>query len=267
MPRAMNSKKPSRFRGKKSNFSQNSSSSQGSNYKAPYVATAQFRKPIICKIPKGIQLFPDRLQCHSTTVVDLGLSGSTASQHSYHLNSPAKLFGPQVNWTGAFADNVPAGMYYLLSSNTNAGSIAPYFHCITTDIDVLYEFTNIQNSVTAWATVVPSLQASLNGMTQTQLAENNAVQIQLPATGSAMMPLQIAGKYSVAKISNVPMSEILGNQNYRQTAGNLTPIPIYLHMIVASSDGITNCSVQTRATFTFKHLFVNKNNFVTTVPT
>jgi hypothetical protein len=239
----------------------------GTDTKAPYMATAVFNKPITCKIPRGLQLFPDVLDTHSRTIVDLGLSGSSASQHSYHLNSPAKFFGPQVNWTGAFADNVPAGLAYLLSSNTIAGSVAPYFYCITDTIEAVFELVNIQNSVSCYATVVPSFQASLSGMTQSQLAElRGAVQVLLPANGATMAPTMIKGNYSVKDILGIQTEEIYNNQNYRQTAGNLPPISIYLHLICSSTDGITNCAVQQRVTFTFHNRFVAINNFTTTVP-
>jgi hypothetical protein len=239
----------------------------GTDTRAPYIATAVFNKPIICRIPKGLQLFPDVLDTHSKIIVDAGLSGSTASQHTYHLNSPAKFFGPQVNWTGAFTDNVPAGLSYLLSSNTNAGSTSPYFYCITDHVEAVFELVNIQNSVSCYATVVPSFQVSLNGMTQSQLAEQRgAVQVLLPATGAAMAPTIIKGRYSVQDILGIKTTEVYDNQNYRQIAGSLPPISIYLHLICSSTDGVTNCAVQQRVTFSFHHRLQTTNNFLTTVP-
>jgi len=239
----------------------------GTRTLAPYIATAVFNKPIICKIPKGLQLFPDILDTHSKTVIDLGLSGTTASQHTYHLNSPAKFFGPQINWTGAFADNVPAGLSYLLSSNTNAGSTSPYFYCITDYVEAVFELVNIQNSVSCYATVVPSFQVSFNGTTQSQLAEQRgAVQVLLPALGSSMAPTVIKGRYSVQDILGIKTTEVYNNQNYRQIAGSLPPISIYLHLVTASTDGVTNCAVQQRVTFTYHHRLQTTNNFLTSVP-
>jgi hypothetical protein len=231
----------------------------------PYTSTSNFSALTRCSLPRGIQLFPDVLDTHMRTIVELGMSGSAASQHSYHLNSPAKQFGPQVNWTGAFTDNVPAGIFYLLSSNTTAGSVAPYFLACTTEIQYELELINI-NSIAAYATVVPSYQVSLSGMTQSQLAEQRGAVQQIVPASQAILPPKIKGRYSVHEIYGTTRNEVLTNSNYRQLAGSLPPISMYLHLIVASVDGTTSVAMQTKSTFTFTTRFSTINSFVTTVP-
>jgi hypothetical protein len=231
----------------------------------PYTSTSNFAAVTRCTLPRGLQFFPDILDCHSRTIVELGMSGAAASQHSYHLNSPMKLFGPQINWTGAFADNVPAGASYLFSSNTTAGSVAPYFLCCTSEIEYELELVNI-NTIAAYVTVLPSYQASLSGMTQSQLAEQRgAVQAIIPAS-QAILPPKIKGRYSIKEIYGTTQNEVLTNSNYRQIAGSLPPVSMYLHLIVSSVDGSTTVAMQTKSSFRFSHRFSNINSFVTTVP-
>jgi hypothetical protein len=240
------------------------SGGSGTTSTSPYIATSSFSRPTHCSIPRGPQIFPDILDTHSKTLVDLGMSGSAASQHTYHLNSPAKFFGPQVNWTGAFADNVPAGMYYLLSSNTVAGSVAPYFLACTHDIDIEYEFINI-NTIAAYVTLLPSYQVSLSGMSQSQLAEQRgAVQIFVPASQAQVY--KIRAHYSVRDVLGIKQEEVLNNSNYRQLAGALPPISIYGHLIVSSVDGATTVAMQTKATFMCHTRYTTTNSFVTSVP-
>jgi hypothetical protein len=231
----------------------------------PIAATADFRARTMCTVPRGMQFFPDTFNCCSKTVIGLGLSGSVASQHTYHLNSPAYQFGPQVNWTGAFATNVPAGISYLLSSNASGGSVAPYFYCTTHAIDFEIECINIQ-TISAYVTVVVSYDPSLSTMTQSQISEQRgAVQILVPPSNSTI-PYKIRGLYNLSEILGVAHTEVLNDVQYRQPAGSLPAQSIYLHVIVASVDGSTTCAMQTRQSFTFWHKFTVANNFVTTVP-
>lgn len=266
MPRAMNTKQTQRKPRKIKNRSGQNGRIQGASSAQPSTLTARFAQPVHCVIPRGPQLFPDTFTSTGKIIIELGMSGAAASQHTYHLNSPAKTFGPQVNWTGAFADNVPAGMSYLLSSNTVAGSTAPYFYCCTERVDWEYQFINI-NTIGAYVTILPSFQVSLSGMTQSQLAEQRgAVQTIIPASQGIIPPV-IRGSYSVQEVFGTTTSEVLNNSNYRQTAGALPPISMYLHLIVASVDGTTSVAMQTKATFWPRMHFSTINSFSTTVPT
>jgi len=232
---------------------------------APSVSTAFFRRTVTCSIPRGLQMFPDVLNTWSKTIIDVSMGSTASSQNSFHLNSPAKLFGPQVNWTGAFTDNVPAGISYLLSSNSAAGSTAPYLFAMTDLIDYEVEFIN-SNNVPAYVTVIVSIESSFSGMSQSQLAEQRgAVQKLIPASQAIIPPL-IKGRYSVAEVVGVSRQEVISNNNFRQPAGSIPSIPIYLHFIVASTDGTTAVVMNVKHKFEFHTRFTQINNFVTTVP-
>lgn len=156
-------------------------------------------------------------------------------------------------------------MYYLLSTNTAGGAVAPYLYANTTHIDYACELINI-NTIAAYVTVIVSIQPTFSGMTQSQLAEQRgAVQVFVPAS-QAILPIKIRGRYSVAEVAGVSESEVLSNQNYRQLSQSLPGIPIYLHLVVASVDGSTSCAMQVKQTFDFTTRFMQINNFVTTVP-
>lgn len=75
-------------------------------------------------------VFPDRLRVVFTTKVTSNLITAVRSVvYGYNANS-AYAVGPTVNNGGSFANNCPAGLSYLLSSNSNAAfsSAAPYFY-------------------------------------------------------------------------------------------------------------------------------------------
>jgi hypothetical protein len=255
--------RPKTSKRKNNKHNNNSHSSSAS---APFAAIANFRKLVTCAVPRGLQLFPDIFVAHAKTVIALGLSGSVASQHTFHINSPANLFGPQVNWTGSFVDNVPAGMYYLLSSNAAAGSRSPYLYVCTTDIDYEVELTNIQ-SIAAYVTVIPSIEASYSGMSQSQLAEQRGAMQVLVQDHNNTMTTKLKGRYAVHEILGTTRHEVVTNANYKQTVGALPPLSAYLHFICASVDGATTVAMQAKHTFTMTHRFTAINTFVTTVPT
>lgn len=222
-------------------------------------------KLCIARIGKKCQLFPDVLDTHAKTGINVNFSGVVTSQATFHINSPASLFGPQINWTGAFADNAPSGMYYLLSSAAAAGSVAPYLNSCVTHIEFIQEFYNAA-AVPAYVTLVPSLNPSLSGMVQSQLAEQkNAVQCLVPPTNNSL-PVRLRIAFAIADIFGVGPSEVINNQNYYQTAGNLPGLSYYLHTIVSSTDGSTNCAMNTKVIYGCKLRFKSLNPFVTSVP-
>lgn len=237
---------------------------------SPIVSTTHavsLRKPVRCIIPKFLQLFPDELECWGKTVVSNVFSGGLALNLSFKANSPFNLFGPQVNWAGAFGGNVPAGAYYLISSNAAGGSQAPYNFCNTTHLETQLEVTGFGAGTTGAATcfLIPSANPSFSGMPLAQLKEIRGVSYCYvpPVT---MVPITLSNRLSIADLAGVSSKEVDENYNYAQVPGANPTSLAYLHCILSSSDGATNIALAYTLTFRSRMIFRRINNFVTTIP-
>jgi len=230
-------------------------------------ASSTLQKLTKCVVPKSSLAFPDVYQAWFKTVVENGISGSAASQNTYHLNSPAFTFGPQTNWTGAFSNNYPAGLSYLLGTSQAGGSTGPYAFCSTLDYDWSVDLYNI-GTVAAYVTLVPSWNISLTGMSQSTLAEQRgAAQILVPPTNNSN-PMKLRVRGSIAELMATSPSFIRNDTlTYAQAVGALPLYSVYMHLIVGSVDGTTSCAMQVKNTI-FQHLRLTRiNPFTSAQPT
>jgi len=224
-------------------------------------------KTTYCEIPRSVVAFPDVYTAWFKTTVENGFSGSVASQNTYHLNSPAFTFGPQVNWTGAFANNYPSGMSYLLGTPSAGGSTAPYALASTIEYDWQVDLVNIA-SVAAYVTLIPAYSISLTGMSQATLAEQRgALQILVPPNNTAQ-PLKLRSSGKISELFGTTAGEVLNNQlSYAQAVGALPLYSVYMHLIVSSVDGSTSCAMQTKSTVWLKIRYSRNNPYTTSPPT
>jgi len=231
----------------------------------PAIAQSIFTTPTSVMVPRESHLFPDQYNTWAKLVVNSALNGAITTAQSFHVNSPIYNFGPQSNYAGGFATNVPSGIEYLLSSNAAAGSNAPYFLSITSEVIADVEIYNA-GTVAAYCTLLPSYAASFSGMTQQNIAEQRGcAQIVVPPTNNTSA-LRMRAKFSVADILGFPQETVFVDSNYRQNVGALPPYSIYLHFIVASVDGATNANVTVKYTYRLKMRLSGLNSFATGQP-
>jgi len=223
------------------------------------------------RVAKGVQFFPDEFMCWGNTDFTTTLTGSTGSPYTLKLNSPINLFGPQVNFTGAFAANVGSGINALISTNTAAGGTQPYNNL--TVIGVEYEITvmtaaaAVANTTPFLLGAFPTIGASFAGMSISQFKEQPmCVYAAVPA--SATEPVIVRGYVDMSTIFGVPKSFIRNNYaSYGQIVGS-DPINVcYLQVYAAALDGATNVNLTLQWRFNIHYLFRKRNNLNTTVPT
>jgi hypothetical protein len=226
------------------------------------------RKPCIVKVPKFLQLFPDEYEAWGRTSVLTTLTGSLAFSYGFKSNGVYNLFGPQVNWTGAFSANVPAGSKYLINNPAAGGSAAPYNVSTVLEQDICAEFSSYGSTVTAACGValLPTDTNSLSGSAFSQIREmRGCSSLLLPAVINA--PLTVRNKFTIADQFGVPEREIRENPSFSQVPGT-DPVALgYFVLYLSSLDGSTNVSVDLVLTINTRYLFRRLNPFNTTVPT
>lgn len=135
--------------------------------KAKRVVKRRFvRKKRFGTVSKPIgQLFPRRM--FSKCRMRCNYVPTSAGQPFTFKGNSFYLAGPQTNNSGTFSANVPSGLLYLLSQNTNAGSSAPYnqYRIHSSRINLQY-ITNEANTKAVKLTCFPSISSISTGLTQ-----------------------------------------------------------------------------------------------------
>lgn len=222
-------------------------------------------------IPKGCQFFPDEYRCWANTDFTVTLTGSTGSPYTMKLNSPFNLFGPQLNFSGAFAANVASGSNAIIATNAAAGVTPPYN--VSTVLACNYEITlltaagAVANTTPFFAGAFPSIGASFGGMSISQFKEQPfCVYAAVPSV--ATEPVMLKGSIDFSTIFGVPKSTIANiNGTYGQIVGSDPLSVLYHQLYLAALDGTTNVSLTIQFRYNLLYLFRKRNNLNTTVPT
>lgn len=217
-----------------------------------------------CTIPKSAQLFADSYECWGVTSTATANSSTSGYSDTFKANGSFNLFGPQTNWTGAFATNVPAGSYYLISTGST-NSVAPYGKCVTLGVEMEVKATNI-SITTPWELIlVPTRTASLNAVGQTTIKEQRgAICVCFQPSNGAPALGKLAARTSA--IYGVSEYEVRNNPDFAQAAGADPANLWYFHAYVRAMDGSTTGSVQLEYRFKFHFLFKELNIFTSTAP-
>jgi len=228
-------------------------------------ASSVFRALNSLTAPRLNQFFPDTYYTWSKTVIETQLTGGNFS-NTFRVNSPATGFGPQVNWTGAFANNNPAGLSYLLGSDQITGSSAPYQYLAVLELEHLIDVIN-SSAIPAIVSLVPAQSPSLSGLSSTQLAEQRgAVQVLIPPTMTSV-PTRLRLAYKLESALGVSYNEVSNNIGYKVFPTGTPVIQYYNHLVASPSDGSTAINVWFRHTFYLRCKFSDLNTFTTTTPT
>jgi len=216
--------------------------------------------------PSNRQFFPEILWAEAITVIPMNVTGTSGVSYTFIGSSPMYTYGPQVNWTGSFAQNVPAGANYLLSSSAATGAIrAPYelSWCYAS----IYELEVINaGSTPAYVTMLPSTFPSLSGMSQSQAAEQRgAVQLLMTAnTNAASNTLSTTVDW--AEVNSINRQEFVNQLQWAQPAGSTPGNYSYLHILAQAFDASSNITLVFKLRAKNKFKFSALNPFTTTVP-
>lgn len=216
--------------------------------------------------PSNRQFFPDILWAEATTIITNGLNSVVNAAYTFIGNSPMFNYGPQINYSGSFQNNVPAGANYLLSSSTSTGAVrAPYglSWCYASEIEI--DIIN-NGSVAFYATLVPADFPSLASMSVSQIGEQRgATQLLLPgnmSTSTNTMKLKV-NWYDIFGVSK---DVYLNDLHFAQAAGSTPGQPSWFHFIVNAFDATSNISTVYKMKILNKFKFASLNPYTTTVP-
>jgi len=213
-----------------------------------------------------LQLFPDELHCFGKTQIQLSGLGISGSTSTFKLNGPFNLFGPQVNNTGAFASNVPAGSNYALGTNVAAGSHAIYGRSTVVSSKCDIELIGISSNTLPISVVMfGSLNSSVSGLPIAQWREQKGAaysQLSYNATSA----LKLSAVTDIAQIFGVSKDIVKQSPDYSQPPLVDPANLCYFHIYIASADGSTNQTWYCNVTFTHEYVFRGINTFDTVPP-
>lgn len=257
---------PNRRKGKGRKPKQPKSKQSLAAVKARTHVHAQLPNLVVARIPPSVQLFPDELENWGLTQVQLTLSAVAGVTFTFKLNGSFNLFGPQINNAGAFATNVPAGSNYLLSTNSAAGSNAPYFRATSRKAMVDLEVLGVSsNTIPISVATFPSVDSSISGLAIAICREQKGAaygEISYNATS----PLKLSTAVNFSTLFGVSDKEILDSPDYSQLPGVDPANLCYYHIYIASMDGTTaqTCYVNMSVRHLFR--FRGLNTFNSTAP-
>jgi len=227
------------------------------------------RKLVTVGVPRGLQFFPDRLRawCKTTSIVTQ--ASSVGDSLTYKANGIGNLFGPRINYTGAFASNAPSGLLYLLSSSATGGAAGPYGRCLVLKCNHQMQITpTVSNTIPSVAFSCFNLNASQSGLILSAICEQ-------PFTAVKDIPSQVTGSGPVILRNGVNMWDVLGVSekvymseisDYAGTAAADPNTLVYLQTSVRAIDGVTTMNAFIMHTFEFEVLFDQRNPFIPTAP-
>lgn len=222
-------------------------------------------------LPKSfLNLYPqqmNRLNARMNVVQPMTVSASNIM--AFKGNS-FLLSGPRSNNAGAFASNVPSGLYYLLSSNATAGAVAPYefyrIHSSRIKVRIISGYAaGAANTEGLKVIIYPSLSASNAGTLLTQAVE-------LPKCKYALCPASTTGKqFTLSNTIDSPtmfgQKATFGNDNEYIGSATVDPVNLwYWQVYISSVDSTATVSYVVDITIDYDFDVLSRNTFVTTVP-
>jgi hypothetical protein len=179
------------------------------------------------------------------------------------------LCGPQTNWTGSFASNVPTGLSYLLSSNATAGSTAPYNTYFVRRSRITVELSpSASANIPILMCLVPSMAAtpSLAGQNLQSIIEQ-PYSVHRELTTLQANVVKLSNIMTTQKANGLQYVSNLENIAYRGTVVTTTPSnQWWWNLVIGSVDATTNCSGFYNVYIEYEVEFLNRNTFSTTVP-
>jgi len=224
---------------------------------------------VTVSIPKRMQFFPSRYRAWGTTNMSTSFA-YTSDSTTFKMNS-VNLFGPQSNFAGAFGSNVPAGLIYLLSASSVAGSNAPYSYVTVLRQEVTVRvLTNngvgSANVTPFCAAIVFSPAASLSGLSLPSIREQpltSWTDIPAQTTGGAIIVRNDANCSTVAGVS--PQVYRSDRDFWGQASADPNTL-LYAHVLIRPLDGVSTVYGLLDIQFKTEYEFHGLNPFSSTTP-
>jgi len=221
-------------------------------------------------IPKRMQLFPSRYRAWATTNVATTFAAAADSQ-TFKMNS-VNLFGPQVNFAGAFGSNVPAGLIYLLSAGSVAGSNAPYSYVtvLRQEVTVRVLTNNGVGSVNVTpfcAAIVFSPQSSLSGLSLTAIREQSLTAWSDVPAQTTSGPIIVRNDASCSTVAGISPQVYRSDRDFWGQASADPNTLLYAHVLIRPLDGVSTMYGLLDIQFKTEYEFHGLNPFSSTTPT
>lgn len=181
--------------------------------------------------------------------------------------------GPNVNNTGSFANNVPACLSYLLSSNSNAAyaSAAPYFYGRIDRSELVAQFSpRTENNQQIGLVVMPTDNQNQPLPTTATifqtLLEQPRAKVAIGSVTETMKPLTVKHDYDTHRVFAVNKLLTQGNE-YWFNVGNQPQIPWFWNITVGDPTQSDPIAGFLEVTIRYHCEFFSLNNASSVVPT
>jgi hypothetical protein len=198
------------------------------------------------------------------TVYSASLTGVTTVTNTWKLNS-CHLIGPQTGYTGAFGSASPTGLYNLLSSQTAAGSTAPY-NQYRIRRSCLRIFADQGNGATVAVILAafPSTNISFSGTSISQFVEQPLCKrVAIPLDVDSTRPI-LTLENDVPTLVGVSQRAVTDVPNFWGVAGGDPNAIQYWQVLFASTDGSTNMSLYVNTEVYHEIEFFGRNSLLPT---
>jgi len=219
-------------------------------------------------VPRNNQMFPDLFRTAGSQSLLIPYGPGTSGTYTYKANG-VYFNGPQTNYTGAFAQNVPAGMSYLLSSpgSTASGSDAPYGYVTVRRAEVSVRVTTTAgNPVGATVGISFHNQPSMALYTTTNYREQPMTawaDIPVSTTAGAIVVSNSADIHNVLGVSR----QVYDNDEDYWAAATADPARLCYYTVWARVHDGTSLGLLSLDVFTTYHYtFRVRNGFSTDAP-
>jgi len=226
--------------------------------------TRPSRVGLVARFTNHPSIFGNTYRTVMKTVYSQSLSGVTTAAQTWKLNS-CHLIGPQANYTGSFGSAAPTGLYNLLSSQTAAGSTAPYNqYRIRRSALRIYADQGNGATVAVIVAAFPSTNISFSGTTISQFIEQPLCKrVAVPLDVSSTRPV-LSLECDVSTLLGVSQRAVTDVPNFWANAGGDPNAIQYWQVLVASTDGSTNMSIYLNTEVYHEIEFFGRNSLVPT---
>jgi hypothetical protein len=216
------------------------------------------------------KIFLDRLYAWLKTDNTSRFTGAPSWSETYKLNGAAAVV-PQINYSGAFSGNYPAGLTYLLGSNVSSGANAPYYFAriveSTIHVEILPDpYVAFGATAPFTATVLPTYNASLSGVSATQMRELEYAKSKLIGSTVSGKSFVFNHAMSPATMLGQTMKGYLTEESSLFTYNTDPTNLAYWQVALRSEDGTSNISGVMTVQVQHKFEFVLSLNMKTSPP-
>ncbi len=221
-------------------------------------------------IPKQCQMFPSRYRCYGTTSVQATVGGVAGDSETFKMNG-INQFGPQVNFTGSFGSNVPAGIAYLLSSGTASGASSPYGYATVISQEVTVRV--LTNAGAGSVNFIPSMTAIMfspnptaSGLSLTSIREQPyTAWVDVPAQTN-MGAVIVKNSATCAQVAGVSPQVYRSDEDYWAGAVVDPTKLLYCHVLSRPLDNVSVLYTLLDIQFKTLYEFHTLNTFTSGAP-